>query len=139
MSPNSTSAEIPAEMTFENPMPLGTAQSMSAAQIAPDCEASAILPGGGLTLAKLALRRRLGRTTPMQLGPRKRIPCRCATRTTRSCSFWPRGPASPNPAEMRIAAGTPEAPQSSMMSGTVRAGVTMMARSTGLPIAETLL
>ncbi len=72
--------------------------------------------------AKVALSRTSVRIAPRQFGPRIRTPWRLAA----SSIFWWRAPL---PSTM--AALMPTAPASSMISGTVREGVAMTARSTG--------
>ena len=56
MSPKSTSAPSPSEMSFEKPMPRDLAQSSTVVTSAPDCETKAILPGSASVCAKLAFR-----------------------------------------------------------------------------------
>jgi len=91
-----------------------------------------------MVLAKVAFSPVMGFMTPRQLGPMMRMwPLRAILRICCS-SAAPSGPVSLKPAEMMIAAWTPTATHSSMMPGTVGAGVTMTARSTGSGMAARL-
>ncbi len=78
-----------------------------------------------------------GFMTPRQFGPTTRIPCRRAASRTWRSSSTPSAPTSLNPALMMITPRTPAWPHSSTSAGTDLGGVTMTARSTGSPIAET--
>ena len=79
----------------------------------------------------MALRPLVGLMTPRQFGPTMRMPPRRASANTRASSSAPAGPVSRKPAEMISAAGTPASTHCRMISGTVAAGVTTTARSTG--------
>ena len=72
-----------------------------------------------------------GRITPRQLGPMIRIRPRRASSSTSCSSLAPSGPVSLKPAEMMIAPFTPASTHSLITAGTVGAGVTTTARSTG--------
>ena len=89
------------------------------------------LPGRAIAPAKVALRPVSGFITPRQFGPMIRMPPRRACSMIRRSSSTPSGPISLKPAEMMIAPWTPASTHSPMMPGTVGAGVTMTARSTG--------
>ena len=89
------------------------------------------VPGRAIWVAKVALSPRPGRMTPRQLGPIRRIRPRRASSSTWRSSSAPSGPISLNPAEMMIAPLTPASTHSPITSGTVGAGVTTTARSTG--------
>jgi len=69
-------------------------------------------------------------TTPMQLGPMKRIPYSAAMSPIRSDRARPCSPNSPNPLLSMTARRIPLRPHSSRTSATVCAGVRMIARST---------
>ncbi len=91
-----------------------------------------------MVLAKVAFSPVMGFIMPRQLGPTMRmLPWRAIFRICCS-SAAPSGPVSLKPAEMMIAAWTPTATHSSMTPGTVLAGVTMTARSTGSGMADRL-
>ena len=81
--------------------------------------------------AKVALRPVSGLITPRQFGPMMRMRPRRASASTFASSSTPAGPVSLKPAEMMIAFGTPPSTHSPIIAGTVGAGVTMTARSTG--------
>ena len=86
-------------------------------------------PGRAMAAAKVAFSPASGAIRPKQFGPMMRMEPRAA-RISRSSST-PRGPASLKPAEIMIAAGTFAAAHSATTPGTVSAGVTITARSTG--------
>ncbi len=94
-------------------------------------------PGFAIPAANVAFMRSTGFMMPRQLGPTTRIPCRRAASSTRRSSSTPSGPTSLKPALMMITPRTPARPHSSTRSGAVLAGVTITARSTGSPIADT--
>ena len=98
---------------------------------APLWEMNPTEPGRAIAPAKVALRPPGGRMMPRQFGPTIRIcPARASSRI--SCSnFTPSSPISLKPAEITTAPFTPASTHSRMMPGTVGAGVTMTARSTG--------
>src|SRR5262249_23844183 len=83
--------------------------------------------------AKVAFRPRLGIITPRQFGPTIRIWPRRAM--IASSSFAPKGPDSLKPAEIIIAPVTPDSAHSWTTSGTVAAGVAIIAKSTLLRTA----
>ena len=89
------------------------------------------VPGRAIWAANVALSPRRGLITPRQLGPISRIRPRRACSSTWRSSSAPSGPISLNPAEMMIAPLTPASTHSPITSGTVGAGVTTTARSTG--------
>ena len=75
---------------------------------------------------------------PRQFGPRNRMPPRRASSSASASRASPAEPASRKPAEMTIAAPTPDLPHWRSTLGTVRAGVAMTASSTGWGRASTL-
>ena len=83
-----------------------------------------------MVLAKVAFNPVCGCITPRQLGPIMRILPRASSRISFS-NFCPRSPISLNPADIIIAPLTPAATHSPTIPGTVEAGVTMIANSTG--------
>ena len=74
MSPKSTSAASPREITVEKPTWCGSAQSRIAVQSAPDWETSARSPGMATPLQKVMFSPRRGRNIPRQFGPTMRMP-----------------------------------------------------------------
>ncbi|MFA5914327.1 MAG: hypothetical protein WC830_12290 [Burkholderiales bacterium] len=129
MEPTETQAEKP---TFSRKL-----QSSTAVSSAPLWLMKPTVPGRAMALAKVALRCVRGRITPRQFGPIRRILPRACSVMRRSSST-PAAPASLKPAEMMIAPFTPAATHSPTISGTVGAGVTMTARSTGSGTSPTL-
>ena len=138
ISPRSTSEPIPVEITVEKPTRRVCAQSRMAAHSAPDCETSARRPGKVGRGPQDALSRWSLRISPRLFGPRKRSPWRRARSRSAASSARPSAPPSRKPAETMIAPWMPRAPQSSTMAGTVGAGVTITARSTGSGRSRTL-
>ena len=58
----------------EKPKPMPVPQSMTAWQIAPDCDTKAISPGFGTLLMKVVLNGTCVSIRPMQFGPIRRRP-----------------------------------------------------------------
>ena len=110
-------------------MPLVSAQSSMAVQIAPDCDTSARSPSSVAPWLKVALSPIDGRWMPRQLGPMKRMPCRFATVFRFSSSAAPFSPISRNPADSTMAWRMPRCPHSSRICATVAAGVAISASS----------
>ena len=129
-SPQSTSSIEPTETQALKPTFSRKLQSSTAVSSAPLWLMKPTLPGRAMALAKVAFRCVAGRITPRQFGPIRRILPRALSAICRSSST-PAAPASLNPAEMMIAPFTPAATHSLTIPGTVAAGVTMSARSTG--------
>src|SRR5262245_59593041 len=88
----------------------------------------ATFPGAAIFLANVAFKPADGIITPRQFGPIRRISPRRAS--IAFSSSLPKLPVSLKPAEMITAPGTPAAAHSPITSGTVTAGVAMIARST---------
>ena len=126
-----TSAPMPVEITVENPTWRPRAQSSIALQSAPDCETSASLPVRAWSGPHAALSPVSVLTRPRLLGPTNRTPWRRAARLSSASSSSPAAPASRKPADTMTAPRMPFAPHSATIPGTVGAGVTMRARSTG--------
>ena len=104
---------------------------------APDWLMNPTDPGRAIVVANVAFSPEMGFMTPRQLGPMMRKLPFLASARVASSSAAPFGPVSLNPAEMMMAPRTPAATHSAMMPGTVLAGVTTTARSTGSGIEPT--
>ena len=91
---------------------------------------NATLPGSAIFFEKVAFKPSSGIITPRQFGPSKRIFPR--EETIASSSFLPSGPHSLKPAEIMTAPLTPASAHSLTTSGTVTAGVAIIARSTAV-------
>ena len=82
--------------------------SAAACRCCPTARSTLSGPGSGRSVTKpTALRRELVQSTPMQLGPTNVTPLSSAARASSSWSAAPSSPASPKPAAMTMAAGTP--------------------------------
>jgi hypothetical protein len=111
-------------------MPCALDQSSIAVARAPDWLTNASLPGAALPGAKLAFSPSPGTSRPMQLGPRIRSRCGRAASSMACSSVDPSSAAgSFSPAVRTMAARVPLWPSCEMRSGTVRAGLQMMASS----------
>ena len=116
-------------MNALNPICSRRLQSRIAVHMAPLWLISATVPGRAMVCAKVAFSPVTGHITPKQFGPMMRIRVgRAAERTCRSSSN-PRWPASRNPAEIITAPLTPACAHSSIIPGTVSAGVMITASS----------
>ena len=127
------SALLPTETNDARPTPSSLARSSSAIPSPPLWESIPTFPRGGMSLAKVALRRASGSVlmTPRQLGPTRRIP---VARQISSSSRWARPPASPTsakPADSTTSERTPDSPHSRATSRTPAPGTAITARSTG--------
>ncbi len=130
-SPQPTSSIEPIETNALKPTLTRRLQSRIAVHRAPLWLRNPTVPRRAIPAANVALRPTTGFITPRQLGPISRIRPRRACSSTRRSSSTPAGPTSLKPAEMMIAPLTPTSAHSPMTSGTVDAGVTTTARSTG--------
>jgi len=137
-SPKSTSIIEPTETKLLKPMFSCIAQSRMAEPSAPLWERKAILPDLGILSTNVALRFVLGRIMPMQLGPIMRMPYFFFISRILFSSALPSMPVSLKPADTMIAPFIPAFPHCSTISGTVFAGVAIMARSTGSGISFTV-
>ena len=107
-----TSTLLPIDTNDEMPAWRRWASAAMAIPTPPDCEAMAIPPGANAWLVNVALSPQAVDTTPRQLGPTMRMPCRRAAASTSSCMRSPSAPSSANPAETTTAVGTPAVPHS---------------------------
>src|SRR6185503_5086517 len=115
-----TSALLPSDTNVEMPSPPRAACSRIATPTAPDWDATANPPGGGIDGANVAVSRTSGSVliTPRQFGPTRRRAWDRATRTTLACAAAPSAPISPSPDVSTTAARTPETAQSVTAAGT---------------------
>ncbi|OPZ04302.1 MAG: hypothetical protein BWZ09_01894 [Alphaproteobacteria bacterium ADurb.BinA305] len=120
----------PSEMTEEKPTSLVNAQSSTTEHIAPDCEIRAISPGLTAMRVSAALIPLPGRAMPRLPGPIRRSRVSRAVSTMRRSSAFPL-------ALMMTALRTPLRPHCAVTLCSMRAGVAMMARSTGRPMSST--
>lgn len=126
-----TSALLPTDTKLEIPRPSSAARPIISIPSAPDCDENPSRPRGGVNGANVAFIDTSGLvfTTPMQLGPTSRMPCRRASSTS-SCSV----PAfsestSAKPAEMTTSPRTRFSAHWRTIAGTTSAGTQMTARS----------
>ena len=120
----------PSEITDEKPTSLVCAQSSTTEHIAPDCDTSAISPGLTAMRVSAALSPLPGRAMPRLPGPIRR------RRVSRAVSMMRRS--SVCPVLLTITAlRTPARPHCAVTLCSMRAGVAMMARSTGRPMSST--
>ena len=120
----------PSEITDEKPTSLVSAQSSTTEHIAPDCETRAISPGLTAMRVSAALIPLPGRAMPRLPGPIRR------SRLSRAVSMMRRSRALPLALTM-TALRTPLRPHCAVTVCSMRAGVAMMARSTGRPMSST--
>src|SRR5215467_13831348 len=130
-SPHPTSSIDPREAKAEKPTFSSRLQSRMAVSKAPLWLKNATSPLRAIAPAKVALSPVAGHIIPRQLGPTIRIRAERAICSTSCSRRAPSAPASLNPAEMTMAPPTPACAHSRMTPGTVAAGVTTTARSTG--------
>ncbi len=134
------SARLPSEAKVETPIPLSSANSISASPRAPLWVAKATLPATGSSGAKLTLSPSSGSVSrrPRQLGPISLIPAsRQTARSSRSRSA-PSSPTSVKPAERTTRLLAPLATHSRAVSATASALTAITARSTSSGMSETL-
>ncbi len=105
---------------------------------APLCEIKAMFPCFGILFMNVALRLMLGRIIPKQFGPIIRRSYLCLISSILSSSALPSGPTSLKPAEIIISPFIPALPHCSTTSGTVFAGVAIIAKSTVFGSCSTL-
>ena len=110
-------------------MPADQAQSVSAAQIAPDCDTNAIEPARAAPRENVALRPMAGRMMPRQFGPISRKPLVRAVFRTSPSNVRPAVPVSPKPALSTTAWPVPARAASCSTLATAHAGVTTTAKS----------
>jgi hypothetical protein len=133
-----TSTMFPRLTMRLNPTPEPTAQSITAAAMAPDCETNAMSPGRGIPTTNVVLSGVYVSMVPMQFGPITRTPY-CSAMRLISCSrASPSGPVSRNPPLTMIAALMPRRPHASTWPATAAAGTTITAMSTGSGTSSTL-
>ena len=130
-SPQPTSSIEPMETNALNPTFSRRLQSRTAVQSAPLWLIKPTLPRRAMVVANVAFRPEVGLITPRQFGPMIRMFPRRACASSWRSNSTPAGPVSLNPAEMTMAPFTPTSTHSRIMFGTVIAGVTTTARSTG--------
>jgi len=122
ISPADRSASLPVPITLAKPKPRAAARLSSVPMTLPECETTDQRPGfrpsassAALTLQAVAARRL---TTPMLLGPSRRMPPARAVARMRACRAAPSGPASAKPSARMQASGTPRAAQAATAAST---------------------